>query len=387
MKINYKFLIVSLMMGLLCMAGSALADGNKSPQEQYISMYSRLAVEEMYRSGVPASITLAQGLLESRYGLSELAVKGNNHFGIKCHNAWQGGKMYHDDDMAGECFRMYRSPEESFRDHSDFLRYRDRYKFLFDLEVTDYKGWAHGLRKAGYATDPAYPSKLIRLIEEYSLFEYDKAPARGDRHLYKGTPKTEQVQETTQPVRENKTPRQIKREQRQARKEQVKAEKAAEKAERSTLADGTEVCVPETIPESPSKIEAIQLIEPDGEFSFSLSRQMYSLNGVPFVYSAHGETYASIAKVFKLFPKEILRLNDLSSRTDLNAPLIPGTLIYVQPKKNEAARGLDKHVIEDGDNMRELSQRYGVKLDRIYRMNGLDRTYVPCEGDIIKLRK
>lgn len=368
MKISYKFLLATFLMSLLCVAGSALADGSKSPQERYISMYSRLAVEEMYRSGVPASITLAQGLLESRYGLSELAVKGNNHFGIKCHNAWQGGKMYHDDDKAGECFRMYRSPEESFRDHSDFLRYRDRYKFLFDLEVTDYEAWAHGLRKAGYATDPAYPSKLIRLIEEYSLYEYDKASPRDDRHLYKAGPKAEPVQTEPQVVQENKSPRQIRKEERQARKEQAKAET-------------------ESIPESPSRIEAIRLIEPDGEFSFSLSRQMYSQNGVPFVYSAQGETYASIAKVFKLFPKEILRFNDLSSRTDLDAPLTPGTLIYVQSKKNESARGLDKHVIEDGDNMWELSQRYGVKLEKIYGMNGLDMTYVPCEGDIIKLRK
>ena len=120
-------------------ATTLYAANDKSPQERYIERYSALAVEEMYRSGIPASITLAQGLLESRYGLSELAVDGNNHFGIKCHN-WSGGKMYYDDDRKGECFRKYPSPEDSFRDHSDFLRYRDRYKFLFDLDPTDYKG-------------------------------------------------------------------------------------------------------------------------------------------------------------------------------------------------------------------------------------------------------
>ena len=156
-----KLLIISLFIGL-----SAYAQHKqKSPQEIYIEQFATLAVEEMYRSGVPASITLAQGLLESRYGLSELAVKGNNHFGIKCHNNWTGKKIYYDDDAKGECFRKYPSPEQSYRDHSDFLRYRDRYKFLFDLDITDYKGWAYGLRKAGYATDPAYPTKLIRLIE------------------------------------------------------------------------------------------------------------------------------------------------------------------------------------------------------------------------------
>ena len=159
-----KTFIISL---FLCLSLSASpAPKGKSPQEIYIEQFASLAVEEMYRSGVPASITLAQGLLESRYGLLELAVKGNNHFGIKCHNNWKGKKMYYDDDRRGECFRKYPSPEQSYRDHSDFLRYRDRYKFLFDYKITDYKAWARGLKKAGYATDPAYPTKLINLIEE-----------------------------------------------------------------------------------------------------------------------------------------------------------------------------------------------------------------------------
>ena len=136
------------------------------PQDDYIRKYAPVAVREMYRSGVPASITLAQGLLESRYGQSDLAVKGNNHFGIKCHD-WTGKKMYYDDDWRGECFRVYGTADESFSDHSDFLRYRDRYKSLFNNDVTDYKAWAHGLKKAGYATDPAYPSKLIKLIRHF----------------------------------------------------------------------------------------------------------------------------------------------------------------------------------------------------------------------------
>ena len=161
-------IILSLLITLSLSASSVpAAKGGRSPQEIYIDQFASLAVEEMYRTGVPASITLAQGLLESRYGLSELAVKGNNHFGIKCHNNWKGKKMYYDDDRRGECFRKYPSPEQSYRDHSDFLRYRDRYKFLFDYKITDYKAWARGLKKAGYATDPAYPSKLINLIEEY----------------------------------------------------------------------------------------------------------------------------------------------------------------------------------------------------------------------------
>ena len=141
--------------------------------EKYVEEWAPTAVREMYRSGVPASITLAQGILESRYGLSPLAADGNNHFGIKCHKDWTGKKQYHDDDEKGECFRVYDDADESFRDHSDFLRYRDRYKFLFEFETTDYKSWANGLKKAGYATDPGYPDKLIKYIEDYKLNEYD----------------------------------------------------------------------------------------------------------------------------------------------------------------------------------------------------------------------
>ena len=349
---------------------TALVNGQPgdTPQERYIERFAPLAVEEMYRSGVPASITLALGLLESGYGLSTLAVKGNNHFGIKCHNNWRGGKMYHDDDRRGECFRKYDSPEESFRDHSDFLRYRDRYKFLFDLQVTDYQGWAYGLKKAGYATDPSYPSKLIRLIEAYSLHEYDKLPV----DFWDNQKEEVIVKEEAPSKQDHRTDRHLYKGKSKKKNKHVVAEEA-----------------PVTIPESPTRIEAIKLIDDSkkGEFSFALSRQMYSLNGVPFVYSAKGETYASIAKAFDLFPKEILRLNVLNPSTPLDMELMPGTLIYVQPKKNEAAKGLEKHVIENGDTLRGLSQRYGVKLKKLLQMNGLTADDVLREGDIIKLRK
>ena len=159
---TYKVVVSAALLLLVSMLVSAVPESS-TPQKKYISQYAETAVREMYRSGVPASITLAQGLLESRYGQSPLAKEGNNHFGIKCHD-WTGKKMYHDDDKRGECFRVYKSADESFRDHSDFLRYRDRYKSLFDNEITDYKAWAYGLKKAGYATDPAYPAKLIKKI-------------------------------------------------------------------------------------------------------------------------------------------------------------------------------------------------------------------------------
>ena len=303
----------------ICISVIASA-GTQSPQQQYIHKYSALAIKEMYRSGVPASITLAQGLLESHYGQSDLAVKANNHFGIKCHN-WNGKSMYQDDDRKGECFRKYDSVEQSYRDHSDFLRYRDRYKFLFDLEPDDYKGWAHGLKKAGYATDSSYPQKLIRLIEEYELYKFDNQSDTKKRR-----------------------------------------------------------------PKSPSSVEqARPLTAKEREtFHFSLSRQIYSINGVPFVYSADGESYASIAARYNLFLKEILRYNDLQE----DETLYPGTVVYLQKKKKQAAAGIDKHVVEDSsDLLREIAQRYAVRLASICRMNGVSEDYVPKEGEVIVLRK
>ncbi|MDC6391135.1 glucosaminidase domain-containing protein [Maribacter sp. PR1] len=140
---------------------------------EYINTFSEVAQMEMKAYGIPASITLAQGLLESGYGQGELALKTNNHFGIKCHTGWQGDYDFHDDDAKGECFRKYNHPMYSFRDHSIFLTTRSRYAFLFDYKTTDYKRWAHGLRKAGYATDRRYPQKLIYLIEKHQLYKYD----------------------------------------------------------------------------------------------------------------------------------------------------------------------------------------------------------------------
>lgn len=138
----------------------------------YIEKYKDIAIEEMQRTGVPASITLAQGIHETGAGTSNLVTRSNNHFGIKCKTEWQGEKVYHDDDARGECFRKYEDPIASYKDHSDFLRNRSHYSSLFNLDPTDYEGWAHGLKKAGYATNPKYPQILIKLIRDYNLQKY-----------------------------------------------------------------------------------------------------------------------------------------------------------------------------------------------------------------------
>jgi LysM repeat protein len=323
----------------------------QSHQKAYIERYSEIAVAEMYRSGVPASITLAQGLLESGYGRSELAVKSNNHFGIKCHNGWQGGKVYHDDDAKGECFRKYDTPEESYRDHSDFLRYRDRYKFLFEYKTTDYKSWAYGLKKAGYATDPSYPRKLINLIEEYQLHEFDTKPSTF-------------AQKEVETGSEQKTEK---------------------KPEHKPKGKSKNHEAPQSIPTPPSQIEQVKAVRPDKRetFRFSLSREMYSQNGVLFVYASEGETYASIAESNRLFLRELLRFNDLQE----DVPLKPGTVVYLQKKKKSAAEGLEMHVIEKGETLRGISQRYGVRLDQLCKINGIEDKNVIREGDIIRLRK
>jgi len=156
--------------------------------EEYIGTFAEIAQFEMKAYGIPASITLAQGILESGFGKSTLVKKTNNHFGIKCHKGWEGEYDFHDDDEKGECFRKYNHPMYSFRDHSLFLTSRARYAFLFDLDTNDYRGWAHGLKKAGYATDSKYPSKLISFIERYDLHTYD-AHVVNEGYVVKREPK------------------------------------------------------------------------------------------------------------------------------------------------------------------------------------------------------
>ena len=174
--------ILSLLL-VLSVTGTTLgASQRKVPAyEKYIKQYSSLAVQHQKKYRIPASITLAQGLLESGAGRSELARKSNNHFGIKCHSDWRGGRVYHDDDLRGECFRKYKRVEDSYDDHSRFLAERSRYERLFKLNIKDYKGWAKGLQKCGYATDRAYANKLIKVIEDYELYRFDSG---------KGTKKT-----------------------------------------------------------------------------------------------------------------------------------------------------------------------------------------------------
>ncbi len=362
---------VIIFIGFVLCQVAALAQG--TPQERYIQKWAPTAVREMYRSGVPASITLAQGILESRYGLSSLASEGNNHFGIKCHKDWKGKSMRYDDDAKGECFRVYDSAEESFQDHSDFLRYRDRYKFLFDLKTTDYKGWAFGLKKAGYATDPNYPAKLIKYIEDYKLYEYDTMTYDESERVAESILYKADVASGDSKVASGKKQVTVKKERkdrkvRKARKKHVKEES-----------------VSDVIPASPLSLEEPKRIDKSGleVFSFSLTREAYSRNGVPFITAVEGETYSSIAASYHLYLNELLRFNDLTRPEEL----LPGTVVYLQAKKVQSEKGLDKYIVgEDGESLRDICQRFAVKMSSVMRMNGFSADYEPREGDTIVLR-
>lgn len=161
-------------------------------QAQYVALYKDYAISEMKRTGIPAAITLAQGLLETENGNSELVKKSNNHFGIKCKSNWTGDVVSHDDDAPGECFRSYKYAEDSYRDHSDFLRNSQRYAFLFNIDPKDYKAWAYGLKKAGYATNPRYPEILIKNIEENNLQQYTLL-GEDEMPIFKNTPSADEV--------------------------------------------------------------------------------------------------------------------------------------------------------------------------------------------------
>ena len=162
--------LFAIILGVLFLSAT---NGKRITRQEYIQAYHKIAQDKMKKHGIPASITLAQGILESDCGNSHLAQKANNHFGIKCHD-WTGAKIHYDDDTKNECFRKYKKAEDSFEDHSEFLTGRSRYASLFDLKPTDYKGWARGLKKAGYATDPKYADRLIKIIEEEELYKYDR---------------------------------------------------------------------------------------------------------------------------------------------------------------------------------------------------------------------
>lgn len=393
----YFFLIIVLVLNSCSparrAARSTTAQGPAADYAlEYLNKYSSLAVREMKRSGVPASITLAQGMLESNYGRSRLATQGNNHFGIKCHSDWTGKKIYHDDNRRGECFRSYTSAEESFRDHSDFLVNGSRYRGLFTLRSTDYKGWAHGLKKAGYATDPRYPELLIRKIEEYRLWAYDTGgTASAVNAQQAGAGQTGAVAGKEPVTGVSKVPA-------ESVKEPVTAATGSGQISGKNVPDstrtsgsgtvptaqqtamGTDINRPET--ESAGRATTLDTEEPIKVISLSTGKKTMENNNVEYIIVEAGDTYESLAEKHQLLSWEITRYNDLAP----GAPLTPGQVIYLQPKRTRAAQGLSVHTAAAGETMHSISQKYAIKLSALYKMNLMDEGTECRPGQKLRLR-
>jgi len=352
--------------------------GTASYVTEYINKYSAVAVSEMQRTGIPASITLAQGMLESGYGRSSLATKGNNHFGIKCHSNWTGARIYHDDNRRGECFRAYNSALESYRDHSEFLVNGSRYSELFKLSKTDYRGWAHGLKKAGYATDPKYAHLLIGKIEEYGLHAYDTGTKMA------GVP-GEQVTAMPPTVAQAKpaatTPSTVPAAQPAATPSTVRAAGPAKPpattaAAAGKVTDTTNVqkyTATETTREAEAPIKVINL---------STGNKPEVNNGVEYIIAVEGDTFESLAVKHQLLAWEIIRFNDLNSGT----PIKPGQVLYLQLKRTRAEQGNQMHTVTSGETMHSISQKYAIKLSSLYKMNVMEEGTECKPGQKLRLR-
>lgn len=301
--------IVSFALLLVCTASNAQMRWNQSYQT-YINQYKDLAIEQMLRYRIPASITLAQGLFESRAGQSDLARQGNNHFGIKCHN-WTGPTQYHDDDARGECFRVYQDAKQSYEDHSLFLARQSRYSRLFNLSPTDYKGWAHGLKACGYATNPLYASKLIQIIELYKLNDYDKAKSY-DRFMatHSGTDKPINAEGTLHPI--------------------------------------------------------------------------HIFNENYYLYAREGDTFKSIGREVNISWRKLAKYNEMDKKTILHK----GDIVYLKKKRKKAPKQYKKrpHTVMPGESMYTISQKYGIRLKNLYKMNHLSPDFQIRPGVLLKVR-
>lgn len=302
-----------IIIGLLLFMGVSQADAQmkwNQAYQTYIDQYKDLAIEEMLRYRIPASITLAQGLFESAAGKSDLVKNGNNHFGIKCHN-WTGPTQYHDDDAKGECFRVYSNAKASYEDHSQFLARNTRYARLFNLKTTDYKGWAHGLKACGYATNPQYAYKLIQIIELYRLHDYDKA-TNYNKFMAKHSG-------NDQPVN----------------------------------AEG--------------------LLHP-----------IYIFNDNYYLVAREGDTFKGIGKEVGISWRKLAKYNE----RDKHDILHKGDIIYLKKKRKKAPKQYKKHphVVKAGESMYLISQKYGIRLKSLYKMNHLPSDYQLYPGARLRVR-
>lgn len=294
----------------------AYAQSINAAYQAYIEQYRHIAIEQQRKYGIPASITMAQAILESAAGKSELATKANNHFGIKCTSDWEGKNYYIDDDRPNECFRKYAEVSDSYEDHSLFLK-RKRYESLFALSLGDYKNWAYGLKTCGYATDPKYPEKLIRIIELYDLnkLTFDKSLVKSGA-----------IDE-----------------------EKLLIEDEFEIA----FADQEQV---EDYPMPP--MEDLQLFH-----NLRSGRR----NGVRYIVAGPYDTFASLAQYLNMYERTLRKYNDALDIRELKE----GDIVYIYAKKNRAERRYPYCYFRKGDSAWEIAQKYGIKLKSLYKINGI----------------
>ncbi|MCI1779205.1 MAG: glucosaminidase domain-containing protein [Bacteroidales bacterium] len=290
---------------------------------RYINKYKDLAVRQMKQYGIPASIIMAQACIESDNGKSALATRGNNHFGIKCHG-WTGRTIRHNDDKRRECFRRYRNAEESFKDHSKFLRNGPRYQSLFKLKDYDYVRWAYGLKAAGYATNPQYAQILIGIIEKYQLYKLDGRSAPESLSGYDKTGTGEKL--SKRELRRRR--RAARKEERIARREARKRAKAAE-LKKAAEADIKKMRSSSQNDKSLEKKEIRTGSADNSTYEFSLKRKVYVKNGSKYIIATGRETYGSIAKEFSLFTRSVLKLNGVEK----DGSVKKGTRVYISKRK------------------------------------------------------
>lgn len=333
----------------------------KEKAYNYIAQYKDIAIAEMQRSGVPASITLAQGILESSYGESDLCKNSNNHFGIKCKTEWTGEKVYHDDDTKQECFRSYPTAAESYKDHSNFLRTRTWYDFLFKLDPTDYVSWAKGLKKAGYATEKDYPQKLIKVINDYNLNQYtliamNKLP--NSNKTLASTEKEEIYEDTTMAPELV-----IKISSKQLRENQQK--RAEGLPEDSVIIINPNATVAKPV------IEKKKANYPEGIFTINHSK---------VIYAKEGTSLLSLAKQYDVSLAKLIEFNDMEEEEILATD----KLIFIEKKLTKGAT--DFHVVMPNETLYDICQTEGVRLDKLAEYNGIKKNVQPVIGEKIYLR-
>lgn len=336
----------------------------------YIRKHAILAVEEMHLYKVPASITLAQGLLETGGGQSRLAEQANNHFGIKCktEKEWplHKDRIYHDDDARGECFRSYNSVNESYRDHSEFLALRPYYKALFNLSTTDYKGWAHGLKQAGYATDPSYAGKLISRIEKYNLDQFDKIS--NDEVFAKLYSLYGNVEDKY--LASNKPSKTIER-----TKDKTTITNTTIKH-----TDKEEYLETKTTTIAKTSNETRPSITIETRKKNPVSRIKRHPNNIAYVVAEAGETLGTIGKLYKKTPSDLAKFNEIKLGTKLKE----GQIVFFDMKKSKGSQS--NYRVKPGEDMYTISQKFGIRLSSLYKFNKMEPGHQPKEGQNIYLK-